>query len=153
MVTKPGTSVPKISRVLEVVAAKGEGKEGGAGGDVATVRVQMLEDGEAAVPLGEVRRLDGVALDIAEAAMGCDIGRVLLLGGGEGEAAEAAAQGVLCLALFNLARNAANQVAIAEQGGIAALIGAMGRFEGSEGVQKQGCWALKNLAVNGKKKS
>ena len=106
----------------------------------------MLQDDEATVPLGEVRRLDGVAVDIAEAAMGCDIGRVLSLGGGEGEAAEAAAQGVLCLALYNLAyNNTANKVAIAEQGGIAAVVGAMGRFEGSEAVQEYGCLALRIL--------
>ena len=56
------------------------------------------------------------------------------------------------MALANLADNAANQVAIAEQGGIAAVIGAMGRFKGSEDVQKQGCMALKSLAGNGKKR-
>ena len=54
-----------------------------------------------------------------------------------------------CDALGTLANcNAANEVAIAEQGGIVAVIGAMGRFEGDAGVQQWGCWALFNLAGN-----
>ena len=40
------------------------------------------------VPLGEVRRLDGAALEIAGAAMEGDIGRVLSLGGEEGAATD-----------------------------------------------------------------
>ena len=56
-----------------------------------------------------------------------------------------------CDALGTLANcNAANEVAIAEQGGIVAVIGAMGRFEGDAGVQEKGCAALTSLATNGK---
>jgi hypothetical protein len=175
VVTNPGTSESRISRVVEVLdeASDGESKEGGGGGRVGDAakkaRVQMLgEDDEATVLLKEVRRLGGTALGIAEAAMEGDIGRVLSL------ASEAApppadfgafftppngtpvsslsklmAQGALCLALYNLARIDAKKVVIVEQGGIAALIAAMGWCAGDAKVQEWGCLALSCLARKG----
>ena len=46
--------------------------------------------------------------------------------------------------------NDENSVAIVAAGGVAAVIGGMGRFEGHAGVQQDGCMALRNLALNGK---
>jgi len=43
---------------------------------------------------------------------------------------------------------AANKVKIAEAGGIAAIVAAMGSHVGVSGVQEQGCWAFASLAVN-----
>ncbi|KAJ1463788.1 expressed protein [Baffinella frigidus] len=51
-----------------------------------------------------------------------------------------------CGALLNLAVNAENQVAIAAQGGIAAVLRAMGAHASSAGVQEYGCRALCNIA-------
>ena len=53
-----------------------------------------------------------------------------------------------CRILKFLARNAVNQVAIAEQGGIKVILEALGAHQGDEEVQKEGCWSLKNLACN-----
>jgi hypothetical protein len=90
-----------------------------------------------------------VALEIAGAAMEGDIGRVLFLGGGgEGAAVDPAVQSTMCLGLCNLARNAENQVAIAAAGGVAAVIGGMGRCEGDARVQQFGCRVLGYLALN-----
>ena len=48
----------------------------------------------------------------------------------------------------NLAGNADNKVKIGEAGGIEAILGAMRGHEGDAEVQKQGCWALYNLAAD-----
>ena len=56
-----------------------------------------------------------------------------------------------CYALANLAyNNAGNKVAIAAEGGIAAVIGGMGRCEGDARLQEYGCMLLAMLARNGK---
>jgi hypothetical protein len=39
-------------------------------------------------------------------------------------------------------------VKIGAGGGVEAIVKAMGGHRGSEGVQRRGCWALKNLAAN-----
>jgi hypothetical protein len=44
--------------------------------------------------------------------------------------------------------NAANQVAIAGAGGIDVVVAAMRSHTDAAGVQKYGCGALRNLAVN-----
>jgi hypothetical protein len=52
------------------------------------------------------------------------------------------------MALGNLAfNNDENQAAIAAAGGVAAVIGGMGRFEGNARVQKFGRAALNNMGV------
>ena len=137
--TMPGTTYSMISRVLEVPNSE------------ALVLVEMLEDDQASVPLATVRRLAGLERDIATAAMEQDIGRVLFLGGGDdAAAADPVVQSTMCLGLRNLARENESTAAIAAAGGIAAVIGAMGRCEGHAGVQQYGCRALVNLAFNGK---
>ena len=47
-----------------------------------------------------------------------------------------------------MARNAANQVAFAEQGGIKAILEGLSAHQGYAAVQIKGCRALKNLAGN-----
>jgi len=53
-----------------------------------------------------------------------------------------------CGVLLNLALNADNAVKIGAEGGVEAIVQAMGGHRGSEGVQEKGCGALWNLALN-----
>ena len=56
-----------------------------------------------------------------------------------------------CVALWNLAANDDNRVAIAEAGGVRAVVEAMERHKDVAGVQQYGCGALRCFAANGKK--
>ena len=50
--------------------------------------------------------------------------------------------------LWNLSRNAENQVKIAEAGGIEAILEGMGRHKEHAGVKELGCVGLWNLSGN-----
>ena len=76
-----------------------------------------------------------------------DIGSIVREMSKQMQDAELQAQG--CRALRKLAcKNDANRVAIAEPGGIRAILGAMQGHGGHAGVQDQGCGALRILAIN-----
>ncbi|KAJ1481787.1 armadillo-type protein, partial [Baffinella frigidus] len=100
------------------------------------------------VPLELLASVEGLVAERVKESK--DIGLIISIMGVR--TSSAGVQEAGCYALCNLAANAANQVAIAAQGGIAAVLKAMGAHASIAGVQEYGCRALVNLALNAENK-
>ena len=62
--------------------------------------------------------------------------------------ADAKVQEACCAALRNLAANDANQVKVAAEGGVGAIVSAMQQHPADAKVQAAACYALQNLTYN-----
>ena len=153
MIRKPSTGYPRLSRVVEVAD-----RTIGGGALSVLVEVEMLLDDAHVppIPVEEVRRFTGTALDMANAAMEggasgpVNIGRMIEIGGVAACAEDADTMEAMCIGFFNSTRGGAElKEEIVALGGIPMVIDCIERFENNPAVLSAAFNAVNNLASKG----
>jgi hypothetical protein len=150
MIRKPSTGYPRLARVVEVAD-----RTIGGGALSVLVEVEMLMDDAHVppIPVKEVRRFTGTALDMANAAMEggasgpVNIGRMLEIGAVAACAEDADTMEAMCIGFFNAARgNGELKEQIVALGGVPMVIDCIVRFENNPAVLSAAFNAVNNLA-------